>query len=62
MTTGPKAAIRCAYLCGRRGVRWPLAWFRARAIWDGHAAWNACSASWNAGRQAAGMEPIRLLP
>jgi len=57
----PKAALRIAYLAGRRGIRWPLAWVRVRNAWQGPRAMEATQAAWNAGRQAAGLEPVRLV-
>jgi hypothetical protein len=57
----PKAALRIAYLAGRRGIRWPLAWARVMRLWNGPKAWEATSAAWNAGRQDAGLEAVRLV-
>jgi hypothetical protein len=57
----PKTAIRCAYLSGRRGVSWPLAWARVRLTWEGAAAYKSTQEAWNTGREAAGLYRVRIV-
>ena len=57
----PKAAIRCAYLSGRRGVSFPLAWARVRLTWEGATAYKAALEAWNTGREDAGLYRVRII-
>lgn len=56
----PKRGIKAAWLAGRRGVRWPLAWAAARRAWSG-IPWDVAAGAWNAGRDAAGLDRVELV-